>query len=391
VNPVDNPFAPGAGRRPPELAGRDDDLARFEVLLLRTEAGKIDRGIVHTGLRGVGKTVLLNEYRAAAERREWVVGKVEAGVGRSFRHLASQALNRSLRAAGGRFGTDRLRGLLAVFKAFTLKVAPDGSLALGIDVDAASARGNTGDLETDLTELLTDLGTTVAELGTGALLLIDEMQDLDRSEREAIAGACHEIGQRDLPVVVVGAGLPNLPGVLAEARSYAERLFEYRTIGALEPAAAEAAITRPTAALGVTWEPDALEALLDATIGYPYFLQVYGRQAWDYAASNPIDHRDVRVGMQAARHELDGGFFGSRWDRVSARQRDYLRAMAEVAGDEPVATADVATHLGLAMANLSVARDQLIRKGLLYAPERGVIAFTVPGMAEFILRQAAQS
>jgi len=388
MDPVANPFAPGAGRRPPELAGRDQELDRFEVLLARAERGNVDRGIVLTGLRGVGKTVLLNEFRAIAEAHHWIVGKVEAGVDRSFRHLASQALNASLRTAGARYGGERFRSLLAVFKAFSLKVAPDGSLAIGVDVAPAN-RADTGDLETDLTELLTDLGHTVAELGTGALLLVDEMQDLDRSEREAVAGACHEVNQRNLPVVVVGAGLPNLPAALAEARSYAERLFEYRTIGALEPHAASFALTRPTEQLGVRWEDSALDAVLDTTNGYPYFLQVFGRMVWDYATDNPISTQDVVAGVTAARQELDAGFYGSRWERATPRQRDYLRAMAELAGDDPVATLAVADHLDREITKLSVARDQLIRKGLLYAPERGTIAYTVPGIAEFILRQPA--
>ncbi len=387
MDPIRNPFAPGAGRRPPELAGRDADLSRFEVLLERAERGHCDRGIIHTGLRGVGKTVLLNEYRRAAEERDWIVAKIEAGAGRSFRQLAAQALGPPLRAAGSRFGIHRLGGLLAVFKAFTLQAAPDGSLALGIDVTADPSRAATGDLEIDLTELLLDLGAAAAELGSGALLLIDEMQDLGGSEREAVAGACHQLNQRNLPVVVVGAGLPNLPAALAEARSYAERLFEYRMVGALDPASARVALTRPTQALGVRWRADALDTILDVTQGYPYFLQVYGRMTWEYCTSNPIDIRGVTTGIKAARYELDNGFYGSRWERATTRQRDYLRAMAEIGGEEPVATKAVAEHLDSGPTKLSVPRDQLIRKGLLYAPERGLIGYTVPGMAEFILRQ----
>src|SRR5688572_19856341 len=295
-----NPYSPGAGRRPLELAGREPELQRFEVLQERIALGSSDRGIILTGLRGVGKTVLLNEFRAAAEQRGWIVAKVEAGSDRPFRVLLAQSLNQALRAATGRFGlTERLRRALGAFKAFTLTSAPDGSLSLGIEVDPTRGRADTGDLELDLTELAQDLAETARDLGVGVLVLVDEMQDLDKAELGALAAASHEAGQRDLPFTTIGAGLPNLPTALREAKSYAERLFEYRRIGPLDADAAEAALLRPAETRSVGWDPPAAKRILDIAGGYPYCVQVYGKTTWDFAKTSPIDAEDADVGAHA--------------------------------------------------------------------------------------------
>ncbi|MGI9118590.1 MAG: 6-phosphogluconolactonase [Acidimicrobiales bacterium] len=303
------------------------------------------------GLRGV-----VNEYRSEAEQRGWVVGKIEAGGGRSLA-MAAQALHLGLRSATGRYGTgERLRRALATFKAFSLRIVPDGSLALGIDVDAAAGRADTGDLELDLTELLLDLGDSAAEIGTGVLLLVDETQDLAQGELAAIAGAGHEVSQRSLPVLVVGAGLPSLPAALTAAKPYAERLLEYASIGALGADAAAMALNRPAEALGVSWEDEALDVAVRASNGYPYFLQVYGRSTWDSAVTSPITAIDARLGVEAAQRGLDVGFFGSRWERATPAQRAYLRGVAE-GGDEASPTSEVARRLGRRPSDLSVARD----------------------------------
>jgi hypothetical protein len=301
--------------------------------------------------------------------------------------LIAQALNQALRAATGRGrGREALGRALSVFKSFSLRASPDGSFALGIDAEPALGRADTGDLEVDLTELLTDVGESAADLQAGTVIFVDEMQDLAKPDLAAVAGACHETGQRNLPVAVVGAGLPNLPTALTEAKSYAERLFAYRTIGALDREAATAALVRPAAALDVEWSSPALDLVLDRTQGFPYFVQAFGREIWDYAAGSPISAADAEVGIDVARRELDIGFFGSRWERATGGQRLYLRGLAET-GDGPASSAEVARRMGRRPSDVSVARDQLIRKGLLYAPDRGTIAFTVPGMAEFVRRQ----
>lgn len=382
-----NPYSPGAGRRPPELAGRDAELGRFDVLRQRIESGMTDRGLILTGLRGVGKTVLLNEFRGMAEQRGWIVAKVEAGGSRPFRSSVAQSLNQSLRTASGRFGVgDRLRSVLGVFKAFTLRAEPDGSLALGLDVEPTRGRADTGDLEVDLAELALDLGDASRHLGVGTLLLVDEMQDLTVAELAAVAAASHEAGQREAPFLVVGAGLPSLPLAFTEAKSYAERLYLYHEIGPLDREAAKAAVVRPAATRGVRWTDAAADLVVDTSAGYPYFLQVYANATWDYAQTSPIGKADAAVGIDAARRELDVGFYGSRWDRATTAQKAYLRAVAHD-GDTPTPTSEVAQRLGRRASHVSVARDQLIKKGLLYAPDRGAIAFTVPGMADFIARQ----
>lgn len=392
MDPVQNPYAPGAGQRPPELAGRDPERTRFGVLLDRLEAGRAERGIILTGLRGVGKTVLLDELRSTAERRGWVVAFVEAGQGRKFRLLTAQALTGSLRAASLRHRTsDRLRKALRVFKSFSLKAAPDGSMSIGITVDPEAGRADSGDLELDLTELLVDLGEAASGLGAGVLLLVDEPQELPLSDIAAVAGAAHQTNRLRLPVAVAGAGLPNLPSVLTKAKSYSERLFAYHRIDTLEPAAAGEALHRPAEALGVAWQPEALAHTVEASGGYPYFLQVFGSKIWDYAPGpRRVTVDDAKAGIEAARSELDEGFYGSRWGRATPAQRAYLAAMAAEAGrgGGSVASGQVADRLGKTHGDLGQHRDQLIRKGLIFAPERGRVAFTVPGMSDYINQHA---
>ncbi len=347
--------------------------------------------MILTGLRGVGKTVLLNELRSTAEQRGWVVAFVEAGPGRKFRLLATQALTGSLRAASLRHRTsDRLRKALRVFKSFSLKAAAGGSMSLGVAVDPEAGRADSGYLELDLTDLLVDLGEAAADLGTGVLLLVDELQELPKPDIAAVAGAAHQMNQLQLPVAVVGAGLPNLTSVLAKAKPYAERLFAYHRIDILEPAAAGEALHRPVEALGVAWQPEALAHTVEASGGYPYFLQAFGSKIWDYAPGpRRITIDNARAGIEAARGELDEGFYGSRWGRTTPAQRAYLAAMAAEAGTAnggSVSSGQVADRLGKTHRDLGQHRDQLIRKGLIFAPERGRVAFTVPGMGAYIER-----
>ena len=389
MDPVRNPYQPGAGRRPPELAGRDAELAAFEVLLQRFELALGERGRILYGLRGVGKTVLLNEFQAMAEERRWVTAKVEAAAGRSILPTLAQALHRSLRSATGRFERTRLLGLLEVFRAFSLRLDPDGSYTFGFDVTVASGQADTGNPAVDLPELFAAIGATMRDLGVGALLLVDEMQDVPDVELRALNTAVHEMGQGadPLPVVVVGAGLPSLPEVLSKATSYAERLYEYVSIGALDEASAHAALTVPADALGVSWEPEALSRVDAFSHGYPYLIQTGGKYAWDYAARSPITAEDADAGLIQARREVDAGLYRARWLRATPLQRQIMRAMADLSAELPTSMAAVADELGRERNELSVPRDQLIKKGLVYAPDRGLIAFTVPGMAEYARRQ----
>jgi hypothetical protein len=392
MDPVTNPFRPGAGRRPPVLAGREPVLDAFTVVRRRVdELGEGDRGWILHGLRGVGKTVLLNELLAQVSDRGWIAAKVEVTPATPLPVALASALVRSMRMATGRHPEPRLRRLLGVFKAFSLQFdPPSGRVSLGVEVDPVAGVADTGRFADDLAMLFEVLGETSRDLGVGTLILVDELQEASLADLSAVNTAVHQMGQWDLPlpVVFVGAGLPSLPAQLAEATSYAERLYDYRPVGLLDATGAAAALTRPTQAYGVSWEPDALAAALAIAGGYPYFLQEVGKHVWDAARSSTFNLDDVSVGGQFARQEVDEGLYRSRWERATPAQRKLLKAMGELGGDNPVAISDLAAAMGKRrVSDLSVARNEVIKKGLLYAPERGQLAFTVPGMHAFIARQ----
>lgn len=373
-----------------ELAGRHRELEAFDVLRHRAVRRRPAQSIVFNGLRGVGKTVLLNELLDAARGDGWIVAKVEADLGGErtpFRNQVASALHASLRGAQGRGGSGSfLRAALRTFKSFSLKASPDGSYAIGIDIDPDQGRGDTGSIMVDLTDLTIDLGEAARELDVGVALFVDEMQHLSIEELGAICQADHEASQRNLPSFVIGAGLPNLPGVLSEAKSYAERLFHYVRIDRLNDDDAFNALSRPAEEEGVDWEPAAARAVLQASGGYPYFIQQFGQSAWNVAETSPIRFDDAVEGIRVGRELLDGGFFRARWERATRGERDYLAAMAT--DDEgPSSTGEVAQRLGKKATSLGPVRAKLIAKGLVYAPEHGLIAFTVPGMADFISRQ----
>ncbi|UOY00640.1 ATP-binding protein [Blastococcus sp. PRF04-17] len=394
MDPVRNPYAPGAGQRPPELAGRDSELSAFDVVLERIAHGRPERSLVLTGLRGVGKTVLLNQLRSAAISRGWGTGKIEARPEQSLRRPVSSALHMALRELGPRHGDqESMDEVLGVVKAFAQRVqATDARVRdrwqPGIDVPAATGRADSGDMEIDLVELLSDAAGVAADIGSGIALFIDEMQDVQPDDVSAICAACHELSQQGAPLIVVGAGLPHLPAVLSASKSYSERLFRYLRIDRLEREAADRALIAPAEREGVSFEPEALDALYEAADGYPYFVQAYGKVTWDLAAASPITADDVAMAAPVAEAELAVGFFGSRYDRATPAEREYMHAMAELGGPNgaAVATSEVAVSLGRKPASLSPARDSLIKKGLVYSAERGQIAFTVPHFGRYLLR-----
>ena len=392
MDPVRNPYAPGAGQRPPELAGRDRELRQFDVVLERVARGRPERSLVLTGLRGVGKTVLLNALRSQAIGRLWGTGKVEARPDQSLRRPLAGALHMAVRELTPRHRDPaRVDEFLGVLKAFALRSAPEGARLRdrwqpGIDVPASSGRADTGDIEVDLVELLVDAAGVARDVGVGIAVFVDEMQDVPEPDVSALCAACHELSQQGLPLVVVGAGLPHLPAVLSASKSYSERLFRYLRIDRLDRSAADQALVAPAADEGVAFDREALDALYAATDGYPYFVQAYGKVTWDNAPSSPVTRGDVLVASPEAEAELAVGFFGSRYERATPAERDYLRAIAALseAGDGAVPTADVANHLGRKPSSLSPARDSLIKKGLVYSAERGTIAFTVPHFGEYL-------
>ncbi|MEQ7126915.1 ATP-binding protein [Actinopolymorpha sp. B11F2] len=397
MDPVRNPYAPGAGQRPPELAGRDREVRQFEVVLERVAAGRPERSMVLSGLRGVGKTVLLNALRSLALSRAWGTGKVEARPDRSIRLPIAQALHAASRELAPRHrDPERVDEFLGVLKAFALETTAKDRKGVRwrppYEVPALRGRADSGDLELDLTELFTAAGELARDLGVGAAVFIDEMQDIAPDELAALCGACHEISQRAASFIVVGAGLPHLPAALSASKSYAERLFRYVSVDRLERTAADRALTVPAATEDVEYEPEALNALHDVTDGYPYFVQAFGKATWDVAPRSPISIDDVKVAAPEAEAELAVGFFGSRYERATPAEREYMRAMAELGAevaDHPVPTGDVASMLGRKPQSLSPARDSLIKKGLVYAAERGTVAFTVPHFGAFLRSQHA--
>jgi len=400
VDPVRNPYAPGAGQRPPELAGRDRELGQFDVVLERVARGRPERSLVLTGLRGVGKTVLLNAMRSAAITRLWGTGKIEARPEQALRRPVAAALHMAVREIAPRHRSpERVDEFLGVLKAFAMRAEGDerrgraGSRSArpwqpGIDVPAARGRADSGDIEIDLVELLLDAASVATDVGVGIALFVDEMQDVRPVDVSALCAACHELSQVGGPLVVVGAGLPHLPAVLSSSKSYSERLFRYVRIDRLDRGAADHALAAPAAEEDVGFTEEALAALYDATDGYPYFVQAYGKGAWDAAPSDPITDEDVKVAAPEAEAELAVGFFGSRYERATPAERDYMRAMASL-GDGAVPTSEVAEVLGRKPSSLSPARDSLIKKGLVFSGERGTIAFTVPHFGQFLRTQPA--
>ncbi len=395
MDPVRNPYAPGAGQRPPELAGRDRELEQFDVTLERVAGGRPERSLVLSGLRGVGKTVLLNALRSRAGRRAWGTGKLEARPDQNLRIAMAQAVYAAVRDIGQRHrDPDRVETVESVVKAFALRTAIDDRRGQRwrppIDVAAAKGRADSGDLEIDLTELFSDVAELAADLSVGVAVFIDEMQDASTHELSAICAACHEISQRGAPLIVVGAGLPHLPVTLSAAKSSAERLFHYRSVDRLSRDDADRALLVPASSERVAYDVDALERLYELTDGYPYFVQAYGKATWDAAPGTPITARDVADAASSAEAELGIGFFGSRFERATAAERDYMQAMADLGTDTldgPVPTARVAQSLGRRPQSLSPARDGLIKKGLVFAEERGVVRFTVPHFGAFLRTQ----
>jgi hypothetical protein len=402
---VRNPYAPGAGQRPPELAGRDRELSGFDVVLERISNGRPERSMVLTGLRGVGKTVLLNAMRSGAVRKRWGTGKLEARPEQPLRRPFAAALHLAVRELSPPHAGETAH-VLGVLKSFAMKEdsgrggrkPPTGTAAKlrdrwqpGIEAPAVPGRADSGDIEIDLVELLGDVGGLAADTGRGVAIFIDEMQDLDPEDVSALCAATHEISQTGLPLVVVGAGLPHLPAVLSASKSYSERLFRYSRIDRLDRSAADVALRSPAQDEGADYTDDALEALYEATAGYPYFVQAYGKVTWDVAPAGPITADDVRVAAPQAEAELAVGFFGSRYERATPGEREYLRTMADLAASAPetdpdgsVLTSAVADLLGRKPQSLSPARDALIKKGLVYSGERGRIAFTVPHFGRYL-------
>lgn len=377
MDPVRNPYNPGAGTRPPALVGRDAEITGMDVALQRLLRGANGRSQMLTGLRGVGKTVLLNEFEDLASGRGFFQEHIEVSEDGSLAPLLAAALRRVLLAmdAKKRIG-EAIRRALGVLKAFSIRI-PDGP-ELNIDVDAVAGPADSGDLAADLAGLFVEVGQVARAHDTGVLLTIDELHYVDSATMTALIVGLHRASQLVLPITVAGAGLPTLVSVTGDAKTYAERMFTFPQVGSLTRAQAIEALQTPVLDEGVRWTADALELVIDATECFPYFLQQFGQQAWDVAAGPKLIRLDdVERSIPVATAQLDDGFFRVRTRSTSDSERAYLRAMAEL-GPGPVRTSDVAATLNKRPQSVGPVRESLIRKALCYSPRYGEIAFTVP-------------
>jgi hypothetical protein len=387
VNPRDNPFTPNAGAPPPALVGRDAELEGFEILLERLQRGYPEQSMLITGLRGVGKTVLLGAFEGRALNAGWITVTAEITRNEEFGARMGSLVRRALfQAAPKASWTDKLRRAAGVLKSFSITVSSEGSITAGIDVDPVEGMADTGNLSDDLTDLLVALGEAARERETGVAFLVDEVQFLRAPEFEALIAGLHRTVQRRLPITLVGAGLPQLPRLAGEAKSYAERLFKFPRIGRLSPPQAEAALAEPAADLGVTFDPGAIDVIVDYTEGYPYFIQEYGKLSWDLAPEGTtIGRRVVEEAQRAVETKLDESFFRVRAERTTELELRYLRAIAEL-GSGSHAAGDVAALLGRTSEQLGPTRARLIEKGLIYTTAHGRGDFTVPQFDRYLRR-----
>jgi hypothetical protein len=392
VDTLFNPYTPGAGSRPRELAGRDAQLKQFDNLLGRLERGNHERSIMISGLRGVGKTVLLNEFEDRADSRDWAVSALEVESTTDFRFQIAEMVRGALLDLSPRARRkDKLVKAARLLKGFTLTPTAEGEVSGGFDIDAALAQPATASMERQLVDLFVGLGEVARDAALGAVFFIDEMQLLAQDDLEALIAATHRTGQKNLPVAVVGAGLPILRGLLVEAKSYAERLFAYPELGPLPAEAGALALTGPARSAipdaPVEWHDDAVAEVTTVSEGYPYFLQAYGKFAWELGDGNAITLADVERAKPLALAELDREFFEQRYERATPAERWYLAAIAAL-GDGPQPTAQVVKAGDyLSMSASSPVRQSLLDKGLAYAPAHGLIDFTVPHFADFMRRR----
>jgi hypothetical protein len=386
VNKRENPYTPGAGRKPPMLAGRDRDLDDFQALVDRLDTGSYERSLIYSGLRGVGKTVLLMELDVLATEAGWATTDVqEVGSQPDFRVAFARMATRLLRETNRRHRVkERVERALRVVKAFSIAGAGGIGFEVRLDIDPASGVADSGDPEQDLADLLVEIGEVMQSARTGALFLLDEMHNLDAPSLAAICIAFQGISRRDLPVALVGAGLPELQVRLMSAKPYADRLFRYRELGRLPDAAARAALVGPAATRGVKFEEEATRAVIANAAGYPYFIQEYGLELWNHADWSPITAADVDEVRETVNDTLATTFFGPRLAMATEGEQRYLTAMASLP-ELPCRAADVAHVFGVSdQRSVSAHRDALIRKGLVWSPRRGQVDFTVPLFAEFM-------
>ncbi len=387
MDPILNPYSPGAGTPPPELAGRDELREKVRVAIGRIRIGNPAKSVLMVGLRGVGKTVLLDKMRQDAETSGVYTLKLEAPEDRSLPALLAPQLRLvliklSAVESAKAYATRGLRALAGFAKALKVKF---NDIEVGIDLEPEVGLADNGDLEGDLAVLLEQVGLAAQSAKTAVVMFIDELQYVKEPQFAALITALHRCAQARLPVTLIGAGLPQLLARAGEAKSYSERLFDYPMVGPLSREDAQRAITRPAQAHGVTFLPEAIDEIYKDTQGYPYFLQMWSKYSWDVAQESPIGRADVLRARALTEADLDESFFKTRFERCTPSERRYLRAMASL-GAGPHRSGDIAAALGRSINALGMVRSSLINKGMVWSPSHGDTAFTVPLFDQFMIR-----
>ena len=385
MDEIRNPFAPGAGSEPPELAGRDTIIRDASIALQRLLHGRHDKSQIMLGLRGTGKTVLLNKIESIAESHNYLTSFIEAPDDKSFVELIYPKIHQTLRRLSmiedaKEHAYKAIRALKSFASVFQIQM---GDISISLDPEAGVA--DSGILEYDLTDLFLRIGHAAKAAGQGWALLIDEVQYLKSEEFSALIVAIHRVNQKSLPIMFFGAGLPQVAALSGDAKSYAERLFHYPAVGPLDPEAAIAAIEQPIVEEGEKITKKALNEIVKKTEGYPYFLQEWGFQAWNFTQDSPIEDIDVKNSSPIALQRLDEGFFKVRFERLTAKEKEYVLAMAKL-GAGPYRSADVAEILGEKSQSLGPVRSKIIHKGMIYSPSYGDIDFTVPMFDDYLKR-----
>jgi len=391
MDPIKNPFSPGAGSPPPELVGRDPILEQARILLGRVPQRRSEKSMLLTGLRGVGKTVLLNEIKHMADGDRYRTIFIEAHEGKSLGPLIAPYLRSLLYDLDRIAGTgDKVKRGLAVLRSFigSLKLTM-GDITLGLDIEPEKGSADSGDLEIDLPHLFLAIGEAAEDRKIPVAIFIDEIQYFNKKELGALIMAMHKIQQHQLPLVLLGAGLPILPGLAGEAKSYAERLFSFPNIGALSKDDSAKALQEPAQEAGIEFESSALTEVFHLTKGYPYFLQEWGYVAWNLAISSPITLQIVQDATATVIPRLDANFFRVRYDRLTPSEKNFLRAMAEL-GQNAHRTGDIADTLNVKVTSLGPVRAKLINKGMIFSPAHGDLDFTVPLFRDFMVRAIPQ-
>jgi DNA polymerase III delta prime subunit len=388
MDPIHNPFSPGAGTPPPELAGRDTILQHALLTLARIKNRRAEKSILIIGLRGTGKTVLLYQVEELAKKENYHAIMIEAHEKKSLPENLLPELRQVLFALDAGKLSTKVKRAFKVLKSFVSHVKLNlkmGEIDLGLDIEPEKGVADSGNLEADLAQLFIALAEAAQDRNTAVAIIIDELQYLSEEELSSLIMAMHKIAQKSLPLVLIGAGLPQLAGKTGRAKSYAERLFDFPELGPLNKEDAKAALQTPVRKENVAFTQEALEAIVQVTEGYPYFLQEWGYQAWNLAKTSPIDVRVAKAATLAAIRRLDQNFFRVRFDRLTPREQEYLRALAEL-GDRPQRSGDIAELLGVEVQNAAPLRNNLIKKGMIYSPRHGDTAFTVPLFADFMKR-----